>query len=292
MPKPRAACRYCGTKLTVHQRAKKRHCDNVRCRRRDDVVRRRLRQMRRATQLRRLVDETLARRDESLRADGVEHPTAYTTLIVPSNLRVLDDNRQERRDRFAAHLDEIIPQAVAAATTPAATSTAPPPAEPALPPSVLPIVDQVCATCEGACCVRGEDNAYLKPETVRHFMDARPELSGDEVRAAYLQAVPNRVYDASCIFHGPTGCGLPSEMRSDTCNRFFCTQLESFIRDVGDRPPAHLFVASADVSASRVIRTCTIHDPQADPNPSSTDRPTAESDEPRVFVDIDAAVIP
>jgi hypothetical protein len=32
----------------------------------------------------------------------------------------------------------------------------------------------------------------------------------------------------SCINHGATGCSLPREMRSDTCNDYFCNPMRAW----------------------------------------------------------------
>ena len=84
---------------------------------------------------------------------------------------------------------------------------------------------RLCALCGGGCCTRGGDKAYLSAATLRRFMNAQPQLSTAEVAAAYLDRVSARTQTDSCINHTGQGCSLPSEMRSDICNRFSCESL-------------------------------------------------------------------
>ena len=35
--------------------------------------------------------------------------------------------------------------------------------------------------------------------------------------------------ERSCIFHGEHGCGLARELRSDTCNNYFCGPMHEWI---------------------------------------------------------------
>ena len=41
----------------------------------------------------------------------------------------------------------------------------------------------------------------------------------------YLGKLGGTTYRGSCIYHGAAGCELPREMRSDTCNGFYCADL-------------------------------------------------------------------
>ncbi len=93
--------------------------------------------------------------------------------------------------------------------------------------------DQVCAVCEGGCCVQGENTAYLTPRTIHRFMDANPTMSPDDVHQAYVDRIPTETVTDSCINQSPTGCALPREMRSDTCNSYYCDGLTNW----HDSPP-------------------------------------------------------
>jgi hypothetical protein len=126
----------------------------------------------------------------------------------------------ERRERYRAHLEQIIAEAnrMDSAALPAASG----PVAPAIASSMT---GRLCALCGGGCCTRGGEKAYLGPETMRRFMDAQRALSTDEVVAAYLDRVAEKTQTGSCINHTGQGCSLPKEMRSDICNRFSCESL-------------------------------------------------------------------
>jgi hypothetical protein len=56
--------------------------------------------------------------------------------------------------------------------------------------------------------------------------------------AAYVARVPAATVPGSCVFHGADGCGLPREMRSDTCNRYLCDGLVELRAELGRRAAA------------------------------------------------------
>lgn len=139
-------------------------------------------------------------------------------LLLPSGPRQTRRLSLARRERYRAHLLQIVDEA--RGLEPAVPNGAEPAATAA---STLP--GQLCALCGGGCCTRGGDKAYLGAAAMRRFMDARPELSPDQVVAAYLGRVAARTQAGSCINHTAQGCSLPTDMRSDTCNRFSCESL-------------------------------------------------------------------
>jgi hypothetical protein len=47
--------------------------------------------------------------------------------------------------------------------------------------------------------------------------------------ALYADAVPERSVERSCVFHGEQGCALPRELRSHTCNSYFCRPMREWI---------------------------------------------------------------
>jgi len=153
---------------------------------------------------------------------GAGLPAATTDalqLLLPCGPRRARRLAQERRERYRAHL---LGMAEAAAALPAGPPAAQD-ASNAAAASSLP--GQLCALCGGGCCTRGGEHAYLGAPTLRRYLDAHPDVSTDEVVAAYLERVPPRPQSGSCINHTRQGCSLPREMRSDTCNRYACESL-------------------------------------------------------------------
>ena len=84
------------------------------------------------------------------------------------------------------------------------------------------ILDQACARCRGHCCRNGGEEAYLTEDTIRRYLHEHPGTRPLDLLEAYLARVGHETFEGSCIFHGPTGCTLSREMRSDTCNGYFC----------------------------------------------------------------------
>ena len=147
-------------------------------------------------------------------------PDEPLRLLLPSGPRHARRTASGRRERYRAHLLGIAAEAAGStcASHPEAAGIAAPAAASSLP-------GQLCALCGGGCCTRGGEHAYLGAPTLRRFMDAHPDLSTEEVVAAYLDRVALKTQSGSCINHTRQGCSLPREMRSDTCNRFACESL-------------------------------------------------------------------
>lgn len=141
-------------------------------------------------------------------------------LLLPSGPRRQSRAGQRRLAQYRAHVlnmvaearllapDAVLPSADTAAV--AAFSTLP---------------GQLCGQCGGGCCTGGANRAYLDAQVVRSYMNAHPDAGAGEVADAYLAHVPARVQTGSCINHAAGGCGLPRDMRSETCNRYACASL-------------------------------------------------------------------
>lgn len=139
-------------------------------------------------------------------------------LLLPTGPARASRVTPQRRARYRAHLMEMIAAAKSLDSAPPATATAG-----AAGTSTMP--GRLCALCGGGCCTRGGEKAYLSAETMRRFMDARPDLPDEKVAQAYLERVTDKAQTGSCINHTAQGCSLPKEMRSDICNRFSCESL-------------------------------------------------------------------
>ena len=156
-----------------------------------------------------------------LRAELPAAPIPETlNLLLPSGPRRARRVTATRRERYRAHLLAMIVEADGIAPAIAL------PASVVVNPATAPtMAGQLCALCGGGCCTRGGEQAYLSAATLRRFMDAQPALSQAQVAAAYLDRVGVNSQAGSCINHGAQGCSLPTEMRSDICNRFACESL-------------------------------------------------------------------
>ena len=120
----------------------------------------------------------------------------------------------------------------------------------------LPVIDAdegsllgaACAACGGRCCRQGADAAYLTPATLQRWMVERPGTRAADAVRAYAAHLPAASIRGSCVYHTTTGCALPRDFRSDTCNRFLCDGLHAFRQLYAERtaaaqPVRRMFIA-------------------------------------------------
>ena len=252
-------CRVCGRPLALEERVS-RLCGRVACR--DE----RMREWRQWRDRRREEDTALRAEAVALRAEraaalGIADAESYVVALTPAYVRGgLVPVPRERRRALRAHLTRVASAAIAQPD--AGSDEAPDPqTDPALPPAVGRLLGTACATCGGHCCRNGSERAYISADTIRRVVRNEPGLTVNAVVARYLRRVGKTSHDDSCIYHGPTGCTLTREMRSDTCNRYFCGELAQLKRSVergsltrvfltAHRGPAGELATSAFVDAS------------------------------------------
>lgn len=85
---------------------------------------------------------------------------------------------------------------------------------------------RACATCRGWCCRRGGAHAFLDAASIARVRGRHPDWTADDLTAAYLDPLRPTHLEGGCLFQGPAGCRLPQALRSDTCNRWWCPDLE------------------------------------------------------------------
>jgi len=171
--------------------------------------------------------------------------------FLPANTQKLVPMTGERRREFSARLTAIadeIENATGDETRRADVESADTPD--GRPPHEL--AGHACATCRGQCCRAGGNRAYLTPATFRRVLAQDPDLTLEDLQRAYLSRIPRESYEGSCIFHGRTGCKLPRDMRSNTCNDFLCADLRSLSADPGEQRLAAAF------DALRLVRLAVI----------------------------------
>ncbi len=151
-------------------------------------------------------------------------------LLLPSGPRRSRQSGAQQRGRYRAHLERIV--AAARALAPIAVDAVQTLAQQEVPAAALPsaMPGALCALCAGGCCTLGGEHAYLTAETMRPLMDRDAALTDQAIVAAYLDRLPAKSRDGSCINHTATGCALPREMRSATCNRYACEALAALLQ--------------------------------------------------------------
>jgi hypothetical protein len=155
-------------------------------------------------------------------APGAHPPEHFLRLVLPSGPGRARRLPVRRLRQYSAHLSELIAEAVLPEEPSVLGSADGTPVNHGHTRSASHLPGHLCATCRGGCCPHGGDTAYLTVATLRRFMAAYPALSPDEVLSAYLDRVRSSTQADSCINHTDQGCSLPTEMRSDTCNRYLC----------------------------------------------------------------------
>ena len=94
-------------------------------------------------------------------------------------------------------------------------------------PSLRTRSDQLCSMCKGGCCSAGGDQAYISPLTIKHLLDVNPTLTEVEVLDSYLEKLSDKTISSACINQTTSGCALPTSLRADICNAFYCEGLKS-----------------------------------------------------------------
>ncbi|MEP6833677.1 MAG: hypothetical protein ABJB74_09790 [Gemmatimonas sp.] len=174
---------------------------------------------------------------------------SYRITGIPSNPAIAHELPRARREIFRAHLTEVT-QAAFAYRDEVARNEAEPysrlPVEPEIP-EVNAVVGAACGQCRGSCCTTGYNHAFITSRTVFVHLADNPRQSADEVIATYESYVPERTLDPGCVYQQETGCALPRDLRSDTCNWFFCEGIKDFQRDQAtDVPVRAFFVQTAN----------------------------------------------
>jgi hypothetical protein len=172
----------------------------------------------------------------------------FPLVVLPAASQVLEEPSLDRRHRYREHVVGIIAAAFAdGGDVTAPTHDESSPADP------VPLAERFCALCRGGCCSMGGESAYLNVATIRRLMRLRPDLSPDRMSAEYLDRVRMKTVAGSCINHTPTGCGLPRELRSETCNAFYCKELRDWQARIasGETPLGAVVVQRGEDNWSR-----------------------------------------
>ncbi|MDP1534325.1 MAG: hypothetical protein Q8N44_18735 [Rubrivivax sp.] len=215
-PRP---CRFCGATLNALERLRGDACDSLHCRgsaghetalaQRDaDLARQR------ASAARRWHNKAV-----------LQAPVVWLEKHEVQLARVSAAQRQAQQ----AHVD-----AAATRCSEAGEATRPG-AAPAEPTSDTPLAGALCAFCAGRCCRHGAaSQAFVTTELLQRWLDRHPGRTPADAAAQYTGRLPAWHVKGSCLHHGRSGCTLPSELRSDICNRYACSAL----RQLEDRASA------------------------------------------------------
>jgi hypothetical protein len=238
---PGRRCVVCGRRLSLRESAAG-LCGSLECRHRLGEPGRE-RQRQESVALKQRAGEL---RDRGARALGLGEPETYRPAVIYASRRRVTNLPDRRRRAFRDRLNRLITEAgESRASSPgqAVLPVVPEPSETVVPAPQV-VLGRACAVCGGFCCEHGKNHAYLTAATIRRYMAQHPDQRPRDVLAAYLGRVGNKTFAGSCIFHQPGGCNLPREMRSDTCNQYFCPGLIEFQQGLTAREPARGFFVS------------------------------------------------
>ncbi|MEX2138844.1 MAG: hypothetical protein WD894_06255 [Pirellulales bacterium] len=189
-------------------------------------------------------------RDERAAAEEIASHDEYfvrVVSLVPNPLQPLPDKRREEfRERIESLVDELA-KWLDSNAEPADKSPSGPggDARSGVNPERERLVGAVCAACRGFCCRHGGTHAYLQVDTLYGLL-RRPDLCLEQLVGAYLACLPEQSFSDSCVFHSETGCALPRDMRSDTCNTHFCAGQQNLQAAIERGAPPRAFVAISD----------------------------------------------
>jgi hypothetical protein len=245
------ACAICRRPLAGRQLAEG-VCSEPRCRREHDVLVQREHDARIARRRAARAARATALRDDRAPRLGIEHPEEFTPTPIPALARPITKLPIARRDSVRAHIASLAAEArrkIAAGDDSEDASDVRPAADPAaaMPPALSGLLAQGCARCRGECCSNGGNHAYIRVDAVARYLRAHPDKSDEAVVDDYAAFIGERSFKGSCVYHGPTGCTLPREMRSNICNTFYCLGLAELREKVENGAPACTFYFTTNV---------------------------------------------
>ena len=163
----------------------------------------------------------------------------FDVVVIPSGYTDTSELSHERIQKYAEHLRKVISEAhhdVDEPTTKADQETqllvGKTEAQFAAEPGLRDITNRMCGMCKGGCCTVGGNAAYITSTTIKRKKERQPSLSDEDIVQAYLSRLSVQTITNACVNQTTTGCALPTEMRSDTCNGFHCDTLNAW----HDRP--------------------------------------------------------
>jgi hypothetical protein len=159
----------------------------------------------------------------------------FDVVVIPSGRADTSELPDERIQQYAEHLRRVTSAAHDVADKSSSrthremrelfeTTEARFAAEPGL----RDISNRMCGMCKGGCCAAGGNAAYITSATIKRQKERQPGLADEDIVQAYLSRLSSQTIINACINQTATGCALPTEMRSDTCNGFHCDTLSAW----------------------------------------------------------------
>lgn len=168
-------------------------------------------------------------------ADPQLHAENTLAVELPFCAETLSPLPIERIDSYRLHLERLVDEALAvdvSGTDQAVVDFDEGPravgSESAVQAQLHETSESMCALCQGGCCTKGGNIAFLNGMTLLRVRRDNPDWGRDQLLAAYLDRLKPETVTQSCVNHSSGGCSLPRELRSDTCNNFYCDSLQEY----------------------------------------------------------------
>jgi hypothetical protein len=253
-------CLVCENPLDIHQAARSQHCQEP------DCARQFAGQMAAQSEQRHRRNRDLAHSQanatiRSLMDSGqIPRRGDYKVARVPVNPLKLARSDPGRQESYRDHLEDLLAKWETEQSEnrvqdslPESERDSEPNSEPDWEDADQGLGGQACATCRGSCCKGGNTHAYQTIDTIRRWFALNPESTTDDCRDAYLSLFEAFSYKNGCVFHAARGCVLPRRLRSDTCNRWVCWELEDmYDRHRKSAMPVTIIVAGDDEGIHRI----------------------------------------
>ena len=187
-------------------------------------------------------------RSDAAEAAGIENPEDFIPVAIPINMRHIRHLPEKRRRTFCDQLKQLLDQAAAeqcSSTHLTDNFTMQMKRDAQMQGTKLhSILINACAICRGSCCKNGGEHAYLKVDTLLHYIHQHPELQQHQVLEEYLSFLPKKTYEDSCVYHAKFGCSLPRHMRSECCDLFACHGLADIVEYAIDTKSTRFFIVA------------------------------------------------
>jgi len=253
MPYRKRSCVVCGCEIDEHVVHSQQYCSDLNCKLKYFArVRQQARDFRENLKcIREALNQQAGElRGDAAKAGGISNPEGFTPTAVPVNKRQVGRLPKERRRAFCEQLVRIIGEAAgercsSTGSTNDVTMRIKYDAE--MQGSELrSILGNACAICGGSCCFNGGEHAYLRVDTILLYMHQHPELREEQVLDEYVSRLPEKTYEGSCVYHAESGCGLPREMRSESCDSFVCNGLSEIEEHAIETKSTCFFIAAIE----------------------------------------------
>lgn len=238
-------CAVCERVLTPEQVAR-RTCASLACQQ-EWLVDRPL--ANRREQAARFLKEAIVWRDSFAESGDRPDASSFPVLPLPQNHEVGTPLLPARREALRKHLIRVATRAFEhrrGVTTEDAPAVIYRPLLDPPSPEMDTFLRTACTACRGACCRSAGEHAYITHHTILRFLEDQPDHTLEQVVDAYTRHVPARTLPSGCVFQHSEGCALPRDMRSITCNRYYCEPLYALRLSHAEGEPVRAFLVAED----------------------------------------------